>query len=87
MVAGYAIETPRLLLNSANQEFPDGLANSSGLVGKNLMVQGNQAVWGVFDEEIRSYKGHPRSPLASTGTTTTRVTAPSPRIFSAAIPT
>ncbi|SDM69287.1 Choline dehydrogenase [Methylobacterium phyllostachyos] len=59
VVAGYAIETPRLLLNSANQEFPDGLANSSGLVGKNLMVQGNQAVWGVFDEEIRSYKGPP----------------------------
>src|SRR3546814_20231257 len=32
VVAGYAIETPRLLLNSANSEFPDGLANSSGLV-------------------------------------------------------
>ncbi len=30
-----------------------------GLVGKNLMVQGNQAVWGVFEEEIRSYKGPP----------------------------
>src|SRR3546814_19754779 len=39
VVAGYAIETPRLLLNSATSEFPDGLANSSGLVGKNLMVQ------------------------------------------------
>jgi choline dehydrogenase-like flavoprotein len=59
VVAGYAIETPRLLLMSANPEFPDGLANSSGLVGKNLMVQGNQAVWGDFEEEIRSYKGPP----------------------------
>ena len=59
MVAGYAIETPRLLLMSANARFPDGLANSSGLVGKNLTVQGNQAVWGVMDEEIRSYKGPP----------------------------
>ena len=49
MVAGYAIETPRLLLNSANGRFPDGLANSSGLVGKNLMVQSNQAVWGVME--------------------------------------
>ena len=47
VVAGYAIETPRLLLNSANDRFPDGLANSSGLVGKNLMTQSNQAVWGV----------------------------------------
>lgn len=59
VVAGYAIETPRLLLMSANHRFPDGLANSSGLVGKNLMVQSNQAVWGVMDEEVRSYKGPP----------------------------
>ncbi len=59
VVAGYAIETPRLLLNSANDEFPDGLANSSGLVGKNLMVQLNQAVWGQSNDEIRSYKGPP----------------------------
>ena len=59
MVAGYAIETPRLLLNSATGRFPDGLANSSGLVGKYLMVQSNQAVWGVMDEEIRWYKGPP----------------------------
>ena len=48
VVAGYAIETPRLLLNSASAKFPDGLANSSGLVGKNLMVQANQAVWGLI---------------------------------------
>ena len=47
VVAGYAIETPRLLLLSANAQFPDGLANSSGLVGRNLTVQGNQAVWGI----------------------------------------
>ena len=59
VVAGYAIETPRLLLMSANARFPDGLANSSGLVGRYLSVQGNQAVWGMMDEEIRSYKGPP----------------------------
>ncbi|MGH7087890.1 MAG: GMC oxidoreductase, partial [Stellaceae bacterium] len=59
IVAGYAIETPRLLLNSANSRFPHGLANSSGLVGKNLMAQTNQAVWGVMEREIRSYKGPP----------------------------
>jgi choline dehydrogenase-like flavoprotein len=47
------------LLNSATSRFPDGLANSSGLVGKNLMVQTNQAAWGVMDEEIRWYKGPP----------------------------
>jgi choline dehydrogenase-like flavoprotein len=59
VVAGYAIETPRLLLMSASSRFPDGLANSSGLVGRNLMVQTNQAVWGRLDEEIRWYKGPP----------------------------
>jgi choline dehydrogenase-like flavoprotein len=59
VVAGYSIETPRLLLNSASALFPAGLANSSGLVGKNLMVQANQAVWGFMEKEIRSYKGPP----------------------------
>ena len=59
VVAGYAIETPRLLLNSASSRFPHGLANSSGLVGRNLMVQSNQAVWGLMQQEIRAYKGPP----------------------------
>lgn len=59
VVAGYAIETPRLLLNSTSTRFPDGLANSSGFVGKNLMVQSNQAVFGTAKEEIRSNKGPP----------------------------
>jgi choline dehydrogenase-like flavoprotein len=59
VVAGYAIETPRLLLMSATSRFPEGLANRSGLVGKNLMVQANQAAWGVMDDEIRWYKGPP----------------------------
>ena len=59
VVAGYAIETPRLLLNSACDKFPDGLANSSGLVGKFFMPQSNHAVYGTFDEEIRWYKAPP----------------------------
>ena len=59
VVAGYAIETPRLLLNSANSRYPDGLANSSGLVGKNLMTQTNQGVFGTMRDEIRWYKGPP----------------------------
>jgi choline dehydrogenase-like flavoprotein len=64
VVAGYAIETPRLLLASACNAFPDGLANSSGLVGCNLMVQANQGVWGVMQREIRSYKGPPSLSLS-----------------------
>jgi choline dehydrogenase-like flavoprotein len=59
VVAGYAIETPRLLLNSADRRRPDGLGNSSGLVGRYLMVQANQAVYGTTDEEIRWYTGPP----------------------------
>jgi choline dehydrogenase-like flavoprotein len=59
VVAGYAIETPRLLLASATDRFPDGLANGSGLVGKNLMTQSNQAVFGTMENEVRWYKGPP----------------------------
>lgn len=59
VVAGYAIETPRLLLNSATARHPRGLANSSGLVGKYLMTQSNQAVFGRMDDEVRWYKGPP----------------------------
>jgi choline dehydrogenase-like flavoprotein len=59
VVAGYAIETPRLLLNSACAKHTDGLANSSGLVGKYFMVHSNHAVWGVMQDEIRWYKGPP----------------------------
>ncbi|SKA39189.1 GMC family oxidoreductase [Consotaella salsifontis] len=59
VVSGYSIETPRLLLNSASPRHPDGLANSSGLVGKGLMAHSNDAVWGVMEEEIRWYKGPP----------------------------
>ncbi|MGH8116950.1 MAG: GMC family oxidoreductase [Rhodanobacteraceae bacterium] len=64
VVAGYAIETPRLLLNSANARYTDGLANSSGLVGKNLMVQTNQGAFGTFEDEIRWYKGPPSLTLS-----------------------
>ena len=71
VVAGYAIETPRLLLASATDRYPDGLANSSGLVGKNLMTQSNQAVFGTMDEEVRGTKARLRSPSPNTGTMTT----------------
>lgn len=37
VLAAHAIETPKLLLMSANQYAPDGVANSTGLVGRNLM--------------------------------------------------
>ena len=58
-VCGYAIETPRLLLNSASALFPDGLGNSSGLVGKCFMVHAGHQVFARFDERINQYKAPP----------------------------
>ncbi len=59
VVAGYSIETPRLLLLSACKEFPDGIANDHGQVGRYVMVQGAPQVAGRFDEEVRMYKAPP----------------------------
>jgi choline dehydrogenase-like flavoprotein len=58
-VCGYAIETPRLLLNSASSMFPQGLANSSGLVGKCFMVHSGHQVFARFEERINQYKAPP----------------------------
>ena len=58
-VAGYSIETPRLLLNSATHRFPDGLCNDHDQVGRYLMVQGAPQTAGRFDDEIRMYKAPP----------------------------
>ncbi|MCX4744922.1 GMC family oxidoreductase [Kitasatospora sp. NBC_01287] len=58
-VAGYAIETPRLLLNSADRRFPDGLCNDHDLVGRYVMVQGAPQTAGRFADEIRAYKAPP----------------------------
>ena len=51
------IGTPRLLLNSKSRFFPDGLANSSGLLGKNLMLHPSALVTGIFEEELDTQKG------------------------------
>jgi choline dehydrogenase-like flavoprotein len=58
-VAGYSIETPRLLLNSASSRFPDGLCNEFDQVGRYLMVQGAPQTAGRFDAEVRMYKAPP----------------------------
>jgi choline dehydrogenase-like flavoprotein len=56
-VAGNSIESPRLLLNSASSMFPDGLANSSGQVGKNYMRHMTGSVYGIFDKPVHMYRG------------------------------
>jgi len=58
-VAGYSIETPRLLLLSASKRFPEGLGNEHDQLGRYLMVQGAPQTAGRFDEEIRMYKAPP----------------------------
>ncbi|PYI65226.1 glucose-methanol-choline oxidoreductase [Arthrobacter livingstonensis] len=58
-VAGYSIETPRLLLNSTSARFPDGLCNDFDQVGRYLMVQGAPQTAGRFDAEVRMWKGPP----------------------------
>jgi len=56
-VAGNAIETARLLLLSASPLHPDGLANSSGQVGRNYMRHTTGSVYGRFDQPVRMYRG------------------------------
>jgi choline dehydrogenase-like flavoprotein len=59
IVAGYAVETPRLLLNSPGSLFPDGLANSSGMVGKCFMVHAGHQAFAKFSDSINQYKAPP----------------------------
>lgn len=59
ILSAFVVETPRLLFNSANAQFPDGLANSSGWVGKAIMPHSSHDVYAKFEEEIRLYKGTP----------------------------
>ena len=57
IVACNGIGTPRLLLNSRSSQFPDGIANRSGQVGRNLMFHPYAMVTGQFDEQLEGYKG------------------------------
>jgi choline dehydrogenase-like flavoprotein len=59
VVAGYAVETPRLLLHSASTLFPQGLANSSGWVGRCFMVHSGDQVFARFKDRINQSKAPP----------------------------
>ncbi len=58
-VAGYSIETPRLLLNSTSPRFPNGLCNNEDVVGRYVMVQGASQTAGRWPDELRMYKAPP----------------------------
>ena len=57
IVAAGALGTAQLLLLSRSGQFPDGLANGSGEVGRNLTFHHFPAVAAVFDEDLRTYTG------------------------------
>jgi choline dehydrogenase-like flavoprotein len=57
ILAANGLGTPRILLNSATSAHPDGLANSSGLVGKRLMIHPYASVYGTYDEDLESHLG------------------------------
>ena len=56
-VAGNSFESPRLLLNSASSKYPDGLANSSGQVGRNYMRHMTGSVYAAFDRPVHMFRG------------------------------
>jgi choline dehydrogenase-like flavoprotein len=58
-VCGYAVETPRLLLNSACRRHPSGVGNNADLVGRYVMVQGATQVAARFQDLLRMYKAPP----------------------------
>ncbi|HEX6308704.1 MAG TPA: GMC family oxidoreductase [Longimicrobiales bacterium] len=56
ILAANGAETPRLLLLSATPQFPDGLANSSGLVGKYMMWNAHADAFAYFEHPLNEYK-------------------------------
>ncbi|MDQ2844536.1 MAG: GMC family oxidoreductase N-terminal domain-containing protein [Acidobacteriota bacterium] len=57
VIAAYAFQTPRLLLNSATRNHPEGMANSSGLVGKYMMTHSSANSYGLFREHTENFRG------------------------------
>ena len=56
-IAGNSVETPRLLLNSTSSKFPDGLANSSGQVGRNYMRHMTGTVYAIMPGAVHFDRG------------------------------
>jgi choline dehydrogenase-like flavoprotein len=57
VLAAWAAQNPRLLLNSATDKHPDGLANKNKLVGKYMMAHFNSGTWAMFDEDVQNHMG------------------------------
>ncbi len=57
VLAAWSGQNPRLLLNSATDKHRNGLANSSGLVGKYMMAHFGSGTWAIFDEDVQNHMG------------------------------
>jgi choline dehydrogenase-like flavoprotein len=57
IVSANGAETARLMLLSASEQHPDGLANSSGYVGRNLMFNAHASANAIFEHQLNEYKG------------------------------
>ncbi len=64
-VAGNVIETARLLLLSSSPMFPDGLANSSGQLGRNYMRHTTGSVYAQFDQPVHMHRGETMAGLVA----------------------
>ena len=57
VLAAYSAENPRIMLNSATDKHPKGLANKNELVGKYLMCHALSTAWAMFDEDVQNHMG------------------------------
>jgi choline dehydrogenase-like flavoprotein len=57
VIAGNCVESSRLLLNSSSGQYPNGLANGFGHVGRHYLRHIVQTVWSVFDQPVNMYRG------------------------------
>ncbi|PSR25920.1 MAG: 2-keto-gluconate dehydrogenase [Sulfobacillus benefaciens] len=57
VIAGNAIQTPRLLLQSVSGKYPHGLANGSGMVGRYYMRHVTASSYALFPRPVHAYKG------------------------------
>jgi choline dehydrogenase-like flavoprotein len=57
VLAAWSAQNPRILLNSATDKHPNGLANSNKLVGKFMMTHHIAGTWALFDDDITPHMG------------------------------
>ena len=65
LLAANGMGTPRILLASDSVRFPDGMVDSSGLVGRRLMVHPLAVVKGLFREDVQGWRGHAGASIVS----------------------